>query len=74
MSGFLRIYSLTKNFRNTGKIALLAQEINMLQKNYTDFKYKSDQTAPFHFRRNAKAVNRYGRERVIPDAESLWSV
>ncbi|MDR4985657.1 AAA family ATPase [Bacillus cereus] len=60
------VYSLSKNFRNTGKIALLAREINMLQKNYTDFKYKSDQTTPFHFGEVPKLLTEIEEHELYP--------
>jgi len=60
------IHSLSKNFRNTGKIALLAQEINRLQKNYTDFKYKSDQTVPFHFGEMPKLIIGMEENKLYP--------
>ncbi|SOC22754.1 AAA domain-containing protein [Ureibacillus xyleni] len=47
--GISDVHSLSKNFRNTGNIASFAREINQLQKDYTDFKYKSDQTVPFQY-------------------------
>lgn len=60
------VHSLSKNFRNTGKIALLAREINMLQKNYTDFKYKSDQTTPFHFGEVPKLLTGIAENELYP--------
>ncbi|OLO38938.1 hypothetical protein BTR23_10350 [Alkalihalophilus pseudofirmus] len=42
------IAQLSKNFRNTGKIAELADNINQLQRQYTDFQYKTGNVAFFH--------------------------
>ncbi|WLR52632.1 AAA family ATPase [Bacillus tianshenii] len=42
------IVQLSKNFRNSGTIAALASEINNLQHDYTDFKYKTSQIEYFN--------------------------
>lgn len=43
------IVQLSKNFRNSGKIAKLAAAINHLQRNYTDFQYKTKETEHLDF-------------------------
>ena len=65
------VHSLSKNFRNTGNIASLAKEINQLQKNYTDFKYKSDQTVPFQYGETPKLLKDMEDQDLYPTLSSF---
>ncbi|HWL24796.1 MAG TPA: 3'-5' exonuclease [Ureibacillus sp.] len=62
------IVQLSRNFRNTGKIAKLAASINNLQREYTDFQYKTKKTDYFDYGITPVIYNNIGEHQIIDKA------